>query len=65
MYKDKKKEVNKMVKDGKWNNPHDMSKDTKVCRVTTEEADYPYNYDDSNHSTDYDKGSAKSPERER
>ena len=65
MYKDKKKAVNKAIKEGKWNNPMDGSKDGKVCRVTTEEQDYPYNYNDSNHSTDYEKGKAKSPVRER
>ena len=65
MYKDKKKAVNKAIKEGKWNNPMDASKDNKVCRVTTEEQDFPYNYDDSNHSSDVTKDQAKSPIRER
>jgi len=64
-YKEKHDAVNKAVKEGKWNNPMDGSKDMKTCRVTTEKQDYPYNYDDSNHSTDYTKGEAKSPVRER
>ena len=64
-YKEKKDAVNKAVKEGKWNNPQDMSKDNKTCRVSTENAPYPYNYDESNHSTDYTKGEAKSPVRER
>jgi len=64
-YKEKKDAVNKAIKDGKWNNPQDMSKDNKVCRVTTENQDFPYNYDDSNHSSDVTKDQAKSPIRER
>ena len=64
-YDDKKKAVNKAVKEGKWNNPMDGSKDAKVCRVTTEDCDYPYSYDDSNHSTDYEKSKAPDTTRER
>jgi hypothetical protein len=64
-YSEKKAEVNKRIKEGKWNHSDDMSKDTKVCRVSTEEQDFPYNYEDSAHSTDYEKSKAKSPVRER
>ena len=65
-YKEKKQKLKEKLKKGKWNNPWDLSKDTKVCRFATDDmVDYPYSYDDSNHSTDYPKDQAPDPRRER
>lgn len=38
---------------------------SQVVRKETKDEDYPYNYEDSHHSTDVEKGAAKSPVRER
>lgn len=38
---------------------------SQTVRKTTEGEDFPYNYDDSHHSTSVSKGEAKSPVRKR